>query len=514
MSHFINSHKHLAIILIFFLYQNGDANNNKNEEPNTSEILNQSRNLRVIKNIEKTLKKQPQTELAKTLGKNSKDIPSPPRDIISFEVSDAIAPSVEYEKLYKSRHLRHSTRVKRSVQKTNKSQSQKRNSTSFISTTEHYSFVTLPKTSVPFLTLPPPPAVFKFELSDAKIPDPSQIPQRAKIILSNGNSTKSSKSNIFKRDSSKISMDRIPNESRKIKIIHPLSVSGKKKRTAKYQTYEELPFSTQKIIDKAIADARSSNKLNNGEYLQFFYGDKIIISPSYPTKAEHPKPIRPPANQNTLKSNEYESYWNPVAKQKFKLAHDNFVLNPKLLGTKQSYFVADSILKPKDQLTPQMIINVQPVLNGYKEEIVKTNINNGPEQNLIPNHSYLVGQSTSFQQLGLNEKDTTKNQDSKKAVGPILFHPELSQPKLEEAFSYVNVEVPRTAYLRPVDLKYNHLTSYQQYQHNYEPNHMKLPQPQFPINYIKKLPPPTSYQELINYNSGNHHEEKEDYEFG
>ncbi|CAO1443102.1 unnamed protein product [Diamesa tonsa] len=84
----------------------------------------------------------------------------------------------------------------------------------------------------------------------------------------------------------------------------------------------------------------------------------------------------------------------------------------------------------------------------------------------------------------------------------------------KEAFSYVNVEVPRTAYLRPVDLKYNHLTSYQQYQHNYEPNHMKLPQPQFPINYIKKLPPPTSYQELINYNSDSHHEEKEDYEFG
>ena len=447
--------------------------------------------MRVIRNIKKTIF-QPQTESTKGLVINSKDIPTPPRDILSFEVIDAIVPSVEYEKLYKERNLRHNTRVKRSVQQTNNSHTQKRNSTSFISTTELYSFVTLPVTSAPILTLPPPPDVFKFELSDAKVPDPSQIPQRAKIILPNVNSTKSYKSNIFKRDSSNVSMDQKPNESRKIRIINPLSGSGKKKRTAKYQAYEELPFSTQKIIDKAIAEARLSNKLNNGEYLQFYYGDKIIISPLYPTKPEPPKPIRTPANKNTLNSNAYESYWNPISKQKFKLAHDNFVLNPKLLGTKQSYFVADNILKP------QMIIN----------------INNRPEQYLIPNHSNLVAQSPSFQLLGFNQKETTKKQDSKKSVGPILFHPELSQTKLEEPFSYVNVEAPRTAYLRPANSNYNHLSSFKQYKHKFELNHMKLTQPQFPINYVKKLPPPTSYQELINFNSGNHDEEKEDYEFG
>lgn len=473
-------------------HQNSDIINYKNEEIDTGKNLNEAKSMRVVRSIKKT-KKQPKTESAKTLQDNSKDTPTPPRDILNFEVSDAIAPSVEYEKLYRARNVRLSTRQKRSAPQTNNINKQKRNSTSFMSTTELYSFVTLP------VTLPPPPAIFKFELSDAKVPDPSQIPQRAKFILSNVNSTKSYKSNIFKRDSSNVPMDQKANESRRIRIIHPLSISGKKKRTPKYQAYEELPFNTQKMIDKAIADARSNNKLNNGEYLQFFYGDKIIISPLHPTKPEPPKPIRAPANKNTLNNNEYASYWNPIVKQKFKLAHDNFVLNPKLLGTKQSYFVADSILKPKEQMTPQMIINVQPVLNGYKEEQTTNNINNRPEQNSIPNLSSLVA-TPSFQQ------------DSKKAVGPILFHPELSQPKLEEAFSFVNVDAPRTAYLRPVDSKYNHFTNYKQYKHIYEPNQMKLTQPQFPINYIKKLPPPTSYQELIM--NGNHHEEKEDYEFG
>lgn len=507
-------------------HQNIGAIKYRSEETITGRNVNEANRGRIVRSVKKT-KKQPATASGKALKSSAKDIPTPPRDILNFEVSDAIVPSVEYEKLYRARNLNHNDRVKRSVKQTKKSRNlQKKNSTtSATSTTEIYTFITLPVTSKPTLIKPsltksPPPDVFKFELSDAKIPDPSQIPQRAKNLLSNvnNNSTSSYKSNIYKRDSSNVSMDQKTNESRKIRIIHPLSNSGKKKRAPKYQAYEELPFNTQKIIDKAIADAKTSNKLNDGEYLQFYYGDKIIITPLYPSKPEPPKPVRAPVMKSPMNGNVYESYWAPMAKQKFKLAHDNFVLNPKLLGTKQAYFVADNILKPKKQMAPQMIINVQPTSNGYKEEQTAINFNNKPEQNSIPNLSHLIGQSPSFQLEGLNKMVTNDKPDSKKAVGPILFHPELSQPKPEHAFSYVNVEAPRNSFLRPVETKYHHISNYKQYQHKYEPNHMNhMTQTLNHIQQIQpqpQLPPPTSYQELINYNTGNHHEEKEDYEFG
>ncbi|CAO1434419.1 unnamed protein product [Diamesa serratosioi] len=69
-------------------------------------------------------------------------------------------------------------------------------------------------------------------------------------------------------------------------------------------------------------------------------------------------------------------------------------------------------------MTPKLIINVQPESNvNYKDE----KPNNRPEQNAIPNVSHLIGLSPSYEKP-----------DSKKAVGPILFHPEPYQPKPEE----------------------------------------------------------------------------------
>lgn len=458
-------------------HRNSNVTNYENEEMGTAVNVKKSKNVRFMKSVKKT----------------KKQLPTPPRDILSFEVSDVYVPTAEFEKLYReAKDLEHYDRVKRSVEQSSSRKMKKENSTYITSTTEHHSFVTLPV----------PPKIFKFELSDAKIPDSSQISQRTKNISQNGNSTVSYKSNIYKRDSSSHTSNAMYQktiDSRKIRFISPLSVSGNKKRSAKYQAYEELPFNTQKIIDKAIDDAKSNKKLNNGEYLQFYYGDKIIITPLYPKKHEIHKPSVP-TNLKPMNGNQFESYWSPKTKQKFVLAHDNFVLNPKLLGTKQSYFVADNILIPKEPLKPQMIIN--PALNVDYKEQKPTAL----EQNSVPNLNHLIGQSSSYEKL-----------DSKLAVGPILFHPELSQPKPEEAFSYVNVEAPRsTTIVRTVDSKYNQLLSYQQYMQKYNSNHMIMPQLQF--NHIKKphlpLPPPTSYQELINFNSANNHEEKEDYEFG
>jgi hypothetical protein len=162
--------------------------------------------------------------------------------LVKFELKDAKY-SEEYEQLKKSRNLR----VKRSSDETPNN-----------GTNAKIRMERLPMKDV-FVQ---PKEIIKFVYSDALIAD---------SLKSSLELSKSEKK--IKREISAI--DSIPSNTRKIKIIHPLSSASR----TKHVSFEELPTKIQKVVESTISDAILKGKASDGDYLKFYYGDKIIKVP-------------------------------------------------------------------------------------------------------------------------------------------------------------------------------------------------------------------------------------------
>jgi hypothetical protein len=190
-----------------------------------------------------------------------KNVTFSPR-MIKFEIEDAKY-SEEYEQMRKSRKLR----VKRSAS------SSSNNSTS---------------------AFREPKEILKFSIADAV----TSIPETA--------SKKTKKDNKAKREIRSENFDSETDSSKSsIKITHPLSSSRKNR----FVTFDDLPAKLQKNIESALIDVQK--KVPDGDYLKFYYGDKIIKIPQsmwkYITskaKVESAKPVKFPT-EHEEKKHEY-----------------------------------------------------------------------------------------------------------------------------------------------------------------------------------------------------------------
>lgn len=221
-----------------------------------------------------------------TLPEKPKNFTVTPRQILKFEVDDAKY-SDEYEKLKKSRKLR----VKRDTE----NQERPNNKERFMQ----------------------PRDLFRFSLSDAVTKNPAREQPE--------NSEKKTKREISDSSST---------ESKKIYVTSPM----RNHRSTKHVKYEDIPSKLQKLITDAIHDAVQRGKASDGDFLKFYYGDKIIkvpVSTSKYTQHKQPKEHQPIVS--SFKSED--------------LTHAEF---PKLLATKNTYYpVKSSAIKYEAQTTTE-----------------------------------------------------------------------------------------------------------------------------------------------------------------
>lgn len=203
----------------------------------------------------------------------------------------------------------------------------------------------------------PPRDIIKFELIDAKVPGTENF-RNFRLpfdIADNKNSTKGNRKSrataIFKRDTppNPSMADSSSNESRRIKIVTPLS-----SKKSKYQLYEELPMAIQKAIDGAVLEHRKKNG-NTGDYLKFYYGDKIIRAP----KNYKPFPLKDTTDGGM------QSDWSPLMKPSQLMSEykfeDPFEVNTKFLGTKPSYTQFKTAVKPDAKEKTKLHLVEKPI---------------------------------------------------------------------------------------------------------------------------------------------------------
>lgn len=233
-----------------------------------------------IKKVKKTKKAVTETPIIEgipldfaeeiaTAPEKPKNFTVTPRQILKFEVDDAKY-SDEYEKLKKSRKLR----TKRDTE----SQERPSNRELFMQ----------------------PRDLFRFSLSDAVTKSPIRDQPE--------NSEKK-----IKREVS----DSASTESKKVYVTSPM----RNHRSTKHVKYEDISSKLQKLIADAIHDAVQRGKASDGDFLKFYYGDKIIKVPVSTKYAQHKQP------------KEHQ----PVVSS-FKTEDLTVAEFPKLLATKNTYY--------------------------------------------------------------------------------------------------------------------------------------------------------------------------------
>ncbi|CAG9810006.1 unnamed protein product [Chironomus riparius] len=270
--------------------------------PNSEESMKHMIYKRASGRIKK-VKKNSSNNFSSTLESNKKqqnDVPknfTSPKHLVKFELKDAKY-SEEYEHLKKSRKLR----AKRSSDNDTNAKTRK----------EKHLMKDM------FVQ---PEEFFKFVYTDAIIAASSKLSLDDKV-------SKSEKK--IKRQVS--SIDSTTSDTRKIKIIHPLSSTS----CTKHVSFDELPSKIQKVVESAISDAKLKGKANDGDYLKFYYGDKIIKVPVSLSKYISSKMEKP--------SKGLSDYYTRVKVQKFQ--NEDIVIDPPFLPvTKNSFSKYQSIVK-------------------------------------------------------------------------------------------------------------------------------------------------------------------------
>lgn len=167
---------------------------------------------------------------------NGKNFTVSPRHIVRFELDDAKY-SEEYEKLKRSRKLR----AKRSSDFGNKTAEKFITKETFVQPREFFRFSYLD-------------AVTKSPMSEAvDVKETKESEKKNKREVSDSTAT----------------------ESKKVHVTNAM----RGQRSTKHVAYDDIPAKLQKMIDSALNDAVAKGIAGEGDYLKFFYGDKIIKVP-------------------------------------------------------------------------------------------------------------------------------------------------------------------------------------------------------------------------------------------
>lgn len=216
-----------------------------------------------------------------------KNINGSARQTVKFELDDAKY-SEEYEKLKRSRKLR----GKRAAgnEKTEHDDDKITNESVQDGAGENKGNFRQPK------------EIFRFSFLDAVTKGPIDAQE------TNENSEKK-KREVNPTDST-------ATDTKHVHLTHPM----RGYRSTKQVAYDDIPTKLQKMIDSALKDAMERGKATDGDYLKFYYGDKIIKVPFSMSKYIS---LKPKAEKET--------------KVIYGKKEENILESPKLLGLKNAY---------------------------------------------------------------------------------------------------------------------------------------------------------------------------------
>lgn len=376
---------------------------------------------------------------------NGKNFTVSPRHIVKFELDDAKY-SEEYEKLRQSRKLR----VKRSSDFGNKTSEK---------------FVTKD-------TFRQPKEFFRFSYLDAVTKSP----------LADASDVKEMKESD-KKNKREIA-DSTATETKKIHVSSPM----RGYRSSKHVAYDDISSKLQKMIDSALHDAVAKGIANEGDYLKFFYGDKIIKVPVAMSKylATKSKEIKTTTSATVYGKN-VVSYSSQDESSKSE---------PKLLTTKNAYYpLINTGIKFDTQ--PKFLPTIPPTSDkaesyaNFESPIVVPQ-EESPESNYVP-----YKKSVYFYN---NNDDSHYPKNSMTSPGPVVFEDSLPT-------------TPST-----IDLSKSHFKSYIFHPPSKHSQIKEIPIMEHvnegyeytPEKYYRA---PTSYIEFAG-NHGDLHDTKKNYEFG
>lgn len=374
---------------------------------------------------------------------NGKNFTVSPRHIVKFELDDAKY-NEEYEKLKQSRKLRVKRSADGGVKKNDTKRSEK------LATKE--SFIE-------------PREFFRFSYSDAVTKVPEKLDEAQEI--------KDDKERKTKREIA----DSTATESKNIHVSHPM----RGYRSTTHVSYDDVSSKLQKMIDSALRDAVVKGKASDGDYLKFFYGDKIIKVPVSMSK-----------------------YVSSKSKKAFSHPQESSSLKPpQLLGTKNSYYpVKSSDIKYDSKVT---YVSPVPSTTEKAESYVnfETPISVEPE---IQEEKYASYKKSVYYYTN-DENYYPKNSVS--SPGPVLFDEPTtptSSIDISNTHHYKNfIYHPPTK----VTIVKDAIPITEHVDETYE----YIPTVSVPEKSHLSIPEPTSYVEY----AGNHadsHDHHKNYEFG
>lgn len=398
---------------------------------------------------------------------NGKNFTVSPRHIVHFELDDAKY-SEDYEKLRQSRKLR----VKRSA---DLGKNETKRTEKFITKD----------------TFVQPREFFKFSLMDA-------VTKSSETEMKEGE----------KKNKREISNDSAATDTKKIQMTHPMRGYG----STKHVSYDNIPAKLQKMIDSALNDAVNKGKASDGDYLKFFYGDKIIKVPVSMAKYVSLKKEKEKEASSAVK--EPQSYQTETQSfpKETPIYGKKIVSFPseepkkeslKLLGTKNAYFsLKNSAIKYENK--PKFLPTLPPTAEKAESYV---NFDSSPIV-VQPEFQENYKKSVYFYS---NQENAYYPKNSMSSPGPVLFEDSITTTPT------TIIEAPKT---------YNFKNFV------YHPKHTSFVKDATPITenvdesfeYIPSLPektyapmpmpPPTSYIEY----DGNHketvHDQSKNYEFG
>jgi hypothetical protein len=347
---------------------------------------------------------------------NGKNFTVSPRHVVHFELGDAKY-SEEYEKLRQSRKLK--VRAKRSAdgeKKTNGTRTER--------------FITKE-------TFVEPKEFFRFSYLDAVTGSPAvEMNESEKKIKREAPPTDSTATDT------------------KVHVSHPMRGYS----STKHVSFDNISPKLQKMIESAISDAVSRGKASDGDYLKFFYGDKIIKVPvsmskyisekTKESKDAKNKEVKPKEQTSSYKQETTHIYKEPTSSYKeatifkessqsykepspvfkettvtygSKLVHfpqeESKPEAPQLLATKNAYFpVTNSGIKydSKPSYIPTISVTTEKAesyLNFESPIVVQPDVKENDENYLNYKKSvYYYGGDSSYPKI-----------NSVSSPGPVLF---------------------------------------------------------------------------------------------
>lgn len=311
-------------------------------------------------------------EKPKNFSSSAKNFSVSPRHMVKFELDDAKY-SEEYEKLKKSRKLRN----KRAAGDENPS-----NQTQELEKLKSKDSFVQPR------------ELFRFSHEDAVIKPADAMKESERKI---------------KREIA----DSTATETKKVHMTNPLRGS----RSTKHVSYDDVSSKLQKIIDSALHDAVRRGKAHEGDYLKFFYGDKIIKVPVSMSKYV----LHKPKENKEVYGKETPSFGTETTSTVYGKdsivygkTEDSAVEKPKLLGTKKTYYPLKTKFDFEDPISPIFVTTSTEKAKTFVnfETPIVVQPDSPQENNYLPYKSPVYYYKNDDNQYGKN---------SVSSPGPVLF---------------------------------------------------------------------------------------------